>query len=68
MVATEFSTPQREPWTEWAKAAVKGAFDRGLLLLTCGSHDNTIRWIPPLIVDEAQIKAALDMFAEGMPA
>lgn len=66
MVATEFSTPQREPWPERAKAAVRGAFDRGLLLLTCGSYDHTIRWIPPLIVDEAQIKAALEMFAEGM--
>ncbi|MCC6191538.1 MAG: aminotransferase class III-fold pyridoxal phosphate-dependent enzyme [Anaerolineales bacterium] len=68
MVATEFSTPQREPWPERAKAAVRGAFDRGLLLLTCGSYDHTIRWIPPLIVDEAQIKAALEIFAEGMNA
>jgi 4-aminobutyrate aminotransferase len=63
MIATEFTTPQRQPWPEQAKAAVAGALDRGLLLLTCGSYDNTIRWIPPLIVDEAQVKTALDLFA-----
>jgi 4-aminobutyrate aminotransferase len=66
MVATEFTTSQRQPWPEQAKAAVAGAFDRGLLLLTCGSYDNTIRWIPPLIVDEAQVKTALDFFAAAL--
>jgi 4-aminobutyrate aminotransferase len=68
MVATEFTTPKREPWPDGAKAAVKGALDQGLLLLTCGSYDNVIRWIPPLIVDEAQVKAALEMFEKALEA
>jgi 4-aminobutyrate aminotransferase len=68
MVGTEFSTPAREPWPERAKAVVKHALDAGLLLLTCGSHDNTIRWIPPLIVSEAHVKDALGIFARALAA
>jgi len=59
MVGTEFSKPDaaaREPWTERAKAVDKAALEEGLMLLTCGSYDNTIRWIPPLVVSEAQVK------------
>ena len=50
MVATEFTAPTRAPWTEWAKAIARAALDGGLMLLTCGSYDNTVRWIPPLVV------------------
>jgi len=66
MVATEFTSPRHEPWTERAKAVAARALDAGLLLLTCGSYDNIIRWIPPLIVTEAQIKEALAVFAAGL--
>jgi len=66
MVATEFSTEKREPWTERAKAATKASLDEGLMLLTCGSYDNIIRWIPPLIVNEAQVKDALGMFEKAL--
>lgn len=66
MIATEFSTDQHEPFTDRAKAATKGAFDEGLLLLTCGSYDNIIRWIPPLVVNEPQIKDALSRFEKAL--
>ncbi len=66
MVATEFTSPRHEPWTERAKAVTARALDAGLMLLTCGSYDNIIRWIPPLIVTEAQIKEALAVFAAGL--
>jgi len=66
MVATEFTKPnggaRPEPWTERAKAVTKAALDAGLMMLTCGSYDNTIRWIPPLVVTEAQVKEALQVF------
>jgi 4-aminobutyrate aminotransferase len=68
MVATEFVTPRREPWPERTKAVTKAALEGGLLLLTCGSFDNTIRWIPPLIVDEAQVKQALGVFESALKA
>jgi len=66
MVAAEFTSPRREPWTDRAKAVVKAALDEGLLLLTCGSYDNTIRWIPPLVVNESQVKDALEMFESAL--
>ncbi len=66
MIATEFTTSGREPWTERAKATARAAFGEGLLLLTCGSYDNILRWIPPLVVDEAQVKEALGMFERAL--
>ena len=66
MVGAEFTDPKGEPWTDRAKVAVKAALDEGLLLLTCGTYDNTVRWIPPLIVNEAQIKDGLAMFARAL--
>jgi 4-aminobutyrate aminotransferase len=71
MVASEFTKPGsavREPFTERAKAVTQAALDNGLMLLTCGSYDNTIRWIPPLIVNEAQVKEALGMFEAALNA
>jgi 4-aminobutyrate aminotransferase len=66
MVAAEFTDPAGEPYTARAKASVKAAFEEGLLLLTCGTYDNTVRWIPPLIVNEAQIKDGLAMFERAL--
>lgn len=66
MVGTEFTTAQGEPHTTAAKAVVKQAFEHGLLLLTCGTYDNVVRWIPPLIVSEPQIKHALEIFETSL--
>jgi len=68
MVGTEFTSPQGKPWTERAKAVVKTSMANGLLLLTCGTWDNTIRWIPPLVVNESQIKQALGIFEKALQA
>jgi 4-aminobutyrate aminotransferase len=66
MIATEFTTEAREPFTERAKAVTKAALGEGLMLLTCGTYDNIIRWIPPLIVNEGQVKDALGMFERAL--
>lgn len=66
MIATEFTTPEREPWTERTKAIVKAALAENLMLLTCGTYDNIIRWIPPLVITEAQIKEALAAFKQAL--
>jgi 4-aminobutyrate aminotransferase len=68
MVGAEFTSPQGEPWTDRAKAIIKTAMNNGLLLLTCGPWDNTVRWIPPLIVNEAQIKEAMGIFEKALQA
>lgn len=36
------------------------------MLLTCDAYDNVIRWIPPLIVTEAEIVGALTIFAAAL--
>jgi len=71
MVGAEFTAPDGTPATALAKAVVKGCLKRRLMLLTCGPWDNTVRWIPPLIVTPEQIEEALaafqDALAEAIP-
>ncbi len=61
MVATEF-TSDGKPDQETAKYVQKACLDRNLLLLTCGTFENVIRWIPPLIVSKEQIDEAVSIF------
>jgi 4-aminobutyrate aminotransferase len=64
MIATEFRTPDNKPDKSTAKALIHACLDRRLMLLTCGTYDNVIRWIPPLIVTQEQIDDAVQIFAE----
>jgi len=68
MIASEFTDAQGEPWTDRAKAVARAAYQQGLLLLTCGSYDNVIRWIPPLIVSASQIEDGLEKFQAALEA
>jgi 4-aminobutyrate aminotransferase len=42
--------------------------DAGLLLLTCGPWDNTIRFIPPLNVSKDEIAQALGILGDVLEA
>ena len=44
----------------------KACIKRDMLLLTCGTYGNVIRWIPPLIVTSEQIDEALEIFEEAL--
>lgn len=66
MVATEFTRPDGQTWPERASAVAQAAHWSGLMLLTCGTDGNVIRWIPPLIVDQSQIQEALALFTEAL--
>jgi 4-aminobutyrate aminotransferase len=67
MIGTEFMLNGRpEKAKQLAKDAVHSAEERGLLLLTCGTYDNTIRWIPPLNVTSEQINDGLGIFSEAL--
>ncbi|MFO3797530.1 MAG: aminotransferase class III-fold pyridoxal phosphate-dependent enzyme, partial [Anaerolineales bacterium] len=69
MIGTEFVIDGRpEKAKPLAKAIIHAAEERGLLLLTCGTYDNTIRWIPPLNVTGAQIQEGLRIFEEALQA
>ena len=65
MVATEFSK-EDQPDSNTAKAIQQSCLERNLLLLTCGTYENIIRWIPPLIVTEVQLEDAVGIFAEAL--
>jgi 4-aminobutyrate aminotransferase len=61
MVATEFGK-SGHPDKATTKAVQDACLERDLLLLTCGTYENVIRWIPPLIVTKDQIDEALSLF------
>ena len=66
MIGVEFRDANNYPDKSTAKAVQKACFDEHLLLLTCGPWDNTIRWIPPLIVTEEQIESGLRIFERSL--
>ncbi|HJS20835.1 MAG TPA: aminotransferase class III-fold pyridoxal phosphate-dependent enzyme [Anaerolineales bacterium] len=63
MIGAEFVVDGR---ADKAKTLVKqiihAAEERDLLLLSCGTYDNTLRWIPPLNVTADQINDGLNTF------
>lgn len=66
MVATEFVDASGQPSKDMTNRIIKYCADHNLLLLTCGSYENVIRWIPPLVVNEQQINDALQIFAAAL--
>jgi 4-aminobutyrate aminotransferase len=45
---------------------LNSCISKRLLLLSCGSYKNVIRWIPPLVVSEAQVTKALAIFSDAL--
>jgi 4-aminobutyrate aminotransferase/(S)-3-amino-2-methylpropionate transaminase len=62
MLALEFveRTPDR------AKSAVSAAFERGLVLLSCGLYGNVIRLLPPLTITDAEVDQGLAILEESL--
>jgi 4-aminobutyrate aminotransferase-like enzyme len=68
MIGVELVTDResRTPDGDLGNAISAGCAERGLLLLTCGTDHNVIRWIPPLDVDRAEIEEALGVFQQTL--
>ena len=64
MLAFEFA--ERSP--ERAQAVVSAAFDRGLVLLSCGLYGNVIRLLPPLTIGEEDLEGGLAILEESLVA
>jgi 4-aminobutyrate aminotransferase len=63
MVATEFDTAER------AQAIVEHCLtENKLILMTAGTRNRTIRWIPPLIATSDDINEAVSAFASAIRA
>jgi 4-aminobutyrate aminotransferase len=66
MVGVELVTREGAPATAQTKQVLARARDRGLLLLTCGTYDNVVRFIPPLVVGDEHVREAVRAFAESL--
>jgi 4-aminobutyrate aminotransferase len=64
MIATEFMRDSN-PDKATANAVQQACLARNLLLLTCGTYGNVIRWIPPLVVTKEQIEEAIEIFTQA---
>src|SRR6056297_815142 len=63
MVATEFDTPER------AEAIVEYCLrEHRVILMTAGTRNRTIRWMPPLVVTADEVKEATHAFAAAIRA
>ncbi|WP_433067020.1 4-aminobutyrate--2-oxoglutarate transaminase [Dactylosporangium sp. CS-033363] len=47
-------------------AVQRRAHEAGLLLLTCGTYGNVIRFLPPLVMDDATLERALALLESGL--
>jgi 4-aminobutyrate aminotransferase len=59
MIGAEFIKKDGAPATDYVNNLEQLAFKKGLLLLSCGK--STIRFAPPLIITEAEIKVGLEI-------
>ena len=64
MLAFEFA----EQSADRAKAVVAEAFDRGLILLSCGLYGNVIRLLPPLTITDEELDEGLALLEESLAA
>jgi 4-aminobutyrate aminotransferase len=67
MIAVEFVKPDGQtPDADFAKLVQKRALDEGLLLLTCGTNGNVIRFLYPLTIEETVFNEALKIIARAL--
>ena len=67
MIGTEFIVDGRaDKAKQLVKDVIHTAEEKGLLLLSCGTYDNTVRFIPPLNVSSEQIHDGLRIFGESL--
>jgi 4-aminobutyrate aminotransferase / (S)-3-amino-2-methylpropionate transaminase / 5-aminovalerate transaminase len=64
MLAFEFA----EQSPDRAKAVVSAAFERGLVLLSCGLYGNVIRLLPPLTIAPDELDEGLAILEESLAA
>lgn len=56
----------KEPDKERTAGAVKQAYERGLLLISAGTHGNVLRILVPLVVDDAELDEGLEVLEHAL--
>lgn len=68
MLAVEMVKDGRQPDTELTAKLIDTALDKGLLLISCGTHHNAIRFIPPCTVSKEEIDEAIAILDSSFKA
>jgi 4-aminobutyrate aminotransferase/(S)-3-amino-2-methylpropionate transaminase len=66
MLAIELRTPDRLPDPATTQAVARACHEAGLLVLTCGTHGNVLRFLPPLVIDDATLTRGLDILTAAL--
>ncbi len=68
MIGVELVTDRdsKTPAPDLAKAVVDAAFERGLLLLSCGTYGNVLRTLVPLVVTDEELEQGLGILEESL--
>ena len=57
-----------EQFPQLARQVSAEAFQRGVILETCGARDQVIKFLPPLIIEETMLDEGLNIFADSVRA
>lgn len=67
MLAIELVKPGgKEPNPEATAALAKACHQNGLLVLTTGTYNNVVRFLPPLVIGEELLNEGLDVLEEAL--
>jgi 4-aminobutyrate aminotransferase len=66
MIGIEFDNAEGGPNKELTKQVVNKCLERKLIVLTCGSHSQVIRLIPPLNLSDSEAEKACDILEESI--
>ncbi|MCC9052937.1 4-aminobutyrate--2-oxoglutarate transaminase [Microbacterium sp. F2E] len=69
MIAAEFVDPATgAPDAALTSAVAKAAIAEGVIVLTCGTYGNVIRFLPPLSISDELLSEGLDVVASALQA
>ncbi|WP_329137157.1 4-aminobutyrate--2-oxoglutarate transaminase [Streptomyces sp. NBC_01476] len=67
MIAVELVEPgTKEPDPAVTSAVAKACHAAGLIVLTCGTYGNVLRFLPPLVIGEDLLNEGLDIIEEAL--
>jgi 4-aminobutyrate aminotransferase/(S)-3-amino-2-methylpropionate transaminase len=67
MIAAELVRPgTKEPDAALTSAVAKACHAAGLIVLTCGTYGNVLRFLPPLVIGEDLLGEGLDIVEEAL--
>jgi 4-aminobutyrate aminotransferase/(S)-3-amino-2-methylpropionate transaminase len=56
----------KEPWMEATAAITAATLQRGVITIRAGLHSNCVRFLPPLVITDAELDEALDVVSRSV--